>query len=285
MSFNRANLAGRAELNPEFNNSHDDKVGFAEFMAHTDNGGIHVSLEDRKRWDETLQKAKDYVDYRFRSIIGKFDFGEIGIDNSLTLAEIILASNKARLADVQAEKGERLAAIQKEKTDREEAIKAEMLARVSEDRVLKNNIDDVDAKVEKEIADRTEQVGNEIRIRQTTDEDIIAKNAKQDEDLKAEGIRLEGLINEERNDRIKDFETTYQRVVETLDDYQTQINDFRTDANVFKAEVQGIITANQNNMDIVRQALNQEIEDRIRAINEEATTRQNQITNILNKLA
>lgn len=285
MSFNRANLAGRAELNPEFNNSHDDKVGFAEFMAHTDNGGIHVSLEDRKRWDETLQKAKDYVDYRFRSIIGKFDFGEIGIDNSLTLAEIILASNKARLADVQAEKGERLAAIQKEKTDREEAIKAEMLARVSEDRVLKNNIDDVDAKVEKEIADRTEQVGNEIRIRQTTDEDIIAKNAKQDEDLKAEGIRLEGLINEERNDRIKDFETTYQRVVETLDDYQTQINDFRTDASVFKAEVQGIITANQNNMDIVRQALNQEIEDRIRAINEEATTRQNQITNILNKLA
>lgn len=285
MSFNRANLAGRAELNPEFNNSHDDKVGFAEFMAHTDNGGIHVSLEDRKRWDETLQKAKDYVDYRFRSIIGKFDFGEIGIDNSLTLAEIILASNKARLADVQAEKGERLAAIQKEKTDREEAIKAEMLARVSEDRVLKNNIDDVDAKVEKEIADRTEQVGNEIRIRQTTDEDIIAKNAKQDEDLKAEGLRLEGLINEERTDRIKDFETTYQRVVETLDDYQTQINDFRTDANVFKAEVQGIITANQNNMDIVRQALNQEIEDRIRAINEEATTRQNQITNILNKLA
>ena len=162
MSFNRANLAGRAELNPEFNNSHDDKVGFAEFMAHTDNGGIHVSLEDRKRWDETLQKAKDYVDYRFRSIIGKFDFGEIGIDNSLTLAEIILASNKARLADVQAEKGERLAAIQKEKTDREEAIKAEMLARVSEDRVLKNNIDDVDAKVEKEIADRTEQVGRTL---------------------------------------------------------------------------------------------------------------------------
>ena len=284
MSFNRANLAGRAELNPEFNNSHDDKVGFAEFMAHTDNGGIHVSLEDRKRWNEMLQKAKDYVDYRFRSIIGKFDFGEIGIDNKLTLAEIILASNKARLADVQAEKGERLAAIQKEKTEREEAIKAEMLARASEDRVLKNNIDDVDAKLEKEITERKAEMEEESRTRKNTDDDIIAKNNKQDEDLKAEGLRLEALINEERTDRIEDFETTYQRVVETLDDYQTQINDFRTDANAFKAEVQGIITANQNNMDIVRQALNQEIEDRIRAINEEATTRQNQITNILNKL-
>ena len=68
MSFNKENLVGIAQKSISANNYEESKASNVALDTHTQNQGIHVSFEDRKRWDEQSKVSKDYVDYRFKTI-------------------------------------------------------------------------------------------------------------------------------------------------------------------------------------------------------------------------
>ena len=273
MAFDRNNLAGIAEHSPHHNNSSENKVTRVELDAHTSNKGIHVSIQDRHYWNSIEQRLRDYVDYRLKTIIGKFDFGEIGIDNSLTLSQIILLSNKERIADIQAERGERNALIEAEREERNRSIESEVRARTSAVALIDEQLLDINNRITKETRDRIQ--ADEAEATTRSEQDAILSNRIDDtnSDLDKYYRELIAKIELEAVTRANEDLEVESRLNNSIGNQNQQIADINN-------TVQSFITLHNNDSIIMKQttdrletAINQEVQDRIAAVNQEATTR------------
>ena len=197
MPFNRSNLAGTSEFSPGTNNRSENHPTRAELLAHTENDGTHVSIEDRIKWNSIEKKLKEYVDYQFKNTIGKFNFESIGLSNSLTIVDILLYLARQNELGLQTEKSERVSAIEKESKKRDIDIDSEAKARSSAITLLTEKIDRLNLITKQEIADRKSSLSKETKNRTNADEEInasIKKLASRVDDLEAAIRRLGGTI-------------------------------------------------------------------------------------------
>ena len=197
MPFNRSNLAGTSEFSPSTNNRSENHPTRAELLAHTENDGTHVSIEDRIKWNSIEKKLKEYVDYQFKNTIGKFNFESIGLSNSLTIVDILLYLARQNELGLQTEKSERVSAIEKESKKRDIDIDSEAKARSSAITLLTEKIDRLNLITKQEIADRKSSLSKETKNRTNADEEInasIKKLASRVDDLEAAIRRLGGTI-------------------------------------------------------------------------------------------
>lgn len=197
MPFNRSNLAGTSEFSPGTNNRSENHPTRAELLAHTENDGTHVSIEDRMKWNSIEKKLKEYVDYQFKNTIGKFNFESIGLSNSLTIVDILLYIARQNELSLQTEKSERVSAIEKESKKRDIDIDSEAKARSSAITLLTEKIDRLNLITKQEIADRKSSLSKETKNRTNADEEInasIKKLASRVDDLEAAIRRLGGNI-------------------------------------------------------------------------------------------
>ena len=197
MPFNRSNLASTSEFSPSTNNKSENHPTRAELLAHTENDGIHVSIQDRIYWNTIEKKLKEYIDYQFKNTIGKFNFESIGLDNSLTIVDILLYLARQNKLDLQSEKSERVASIEKESKKRDIDIDSEAKARSSAITLLTEKIDRLNLITKQEIEARSTDMANEIKARSNSDEEInasIKKLASRVDDLEAAVKRLGGTI-------------------------------------------------------------------------------------------
>ena len=273
MAFDRRNLVSIAERSPMVNNADEGKITKAEFEAHTKTDPIHVSIQDRKRWDEIERRCIDYINYLFISIIGKFDFGEIGISNNKTLADIILQSNKERIQDVQSERAERNSLIAIERETYTRFITNETNARISTIELLNQQMKDLDNKIEKEITDRIEAISLEANERTSADTQLQANIDAVDLKILEEANRADGIVEAEALARLQQ-DTILQENINTLTaNHEKLISDMNYKVETFIA-TQGInIESMQNSINDFNEDLRQEIQDRIEAVNNEASAR------------
>lgn len=120
-TFNKDNLAGQPETSPRLSNLINGKEPLVSTATHYNDNSRHINIGERKRWNESLQGAKDYTDYQFMNIIGQFNFD----DNSKTIAEILKKEIDDRTEAIKKESEERKTAIEKEAKARLEGDRAE----------------------------------------------------------------------------------------------------------------------------------------------------------------
>lgn len=169
MAFDRNNLPGVSGQSTRLNNQDEAKANRSELDSHVENDTRHVSIQDRVYWNSLEKTLKEYVDYRFKSIIGIFDFGELEIDNSLSLVDIILKTNKDRISDINSLRAEFISALESNVNNLISSDEDERTARISGLEEMRERIQDLLGKIEKEIEDRKTDVINEGTARATAD--------------------------------------------------------------------------------------------------------------------
>ena len=276
MAFDRNNLVGVAGQSKTLNNQDESKADILSLEAHVENAKKHVSIEDRKRWDETYQKLKDYVDYRFKSIIGVFDFEEIGLSNKLTLAEIVLTSNKDRIADVTSLKGELESKLLEEKTTREKEISDEVNTRISDVRLLNEKIDDVNARIDQEIQDRISAVAKEERERTLKDNQIDNNLEDTNRSILSYYNKAVELVEKEALTRDNADQELQSNFNIAIGKYDYSITDLQNIVNTYTTMRNNDFKLLQDSISSVQYSISREIVDRKSAVSEEATFRINQ---------
>jgi len=169
MAFDRNNLPGVSGQSTRLNNQDESRANRSELSSHVENDSRHVSIQDRVYWNSLEKILKDYVDYRFRSIIGIFDFGELEIDNKLSLADIVLKTNKDRISDINSLRAEFISALETNVNNLISSDEDERTARISGLEEMRERIQDLLGKIEQEIEDRKTDVINEGTARATAD--------------------------------------------------------------------------------------------------------------------
>ena len=274
MAFDKRNLPGLSDRSPIVGNREESFLTRKEFHAHSDNDPIHVSIEDRKRWNEIEQKLKDYIDYRFRSIIGLFDFGEIGIDNSLTLAEIILKTNKQRISEVQSEKASRISDIEKQKEDLTKLIIDETKARSSAIKLIEEQLVDANLRIDKEIEDRITADELEQTSRVLKDNELekyidkVDKKILQEFNKATEAINMEKVIRENTdNETVTTVNTKIAIQDKNISDMMLKVNQYTIDRNndfiTMQSQIEMINKLIDTEILSIRTILNTEKEARI----------------------
>ena len=274
MAFDKRNLPGLSDRSPIVGNREESFLTRKEFHAHADNDPIHVSIEDRKRWNEIEQKLKDYIDYRFRSIIGLFDFGEIGIDNSLTLAEIILKTNKQRISEIQSEKASRISDIEKQKEDLTKLIIDETKARSSAIKLIEEQLVDANLRIDKEIEDRITADELEQTSRILKDNELekyidkVDKKILQEFNKATEAINMEKVIRENTdNETVTTVNTKIAIQDKNISDMMLKVNQYTIDRNndfiTMQSQIEMINKLIDTEILSIRTMLNTEKEARI----------------------
>jgi hypothetical protein len=190
MAFNRDNLPGVSGQSIRLNNQDESKANRRELENHYKNNSRHVSAKDRKYWNSIEDNLKKYVDYRLKSIIGIFDFEELELDNSLTLCEIILKSNKNRIQDVNSLRADFISQLETQVTNLLEKNSEERTARISGLEEVRERIKDLLAKIDKEIEDRKADVINEATERAKADTEEFNARTNAEAEIKE---RIEAL--------------------------------------------------------------------------------------------
>ena len=190
MAFNRDNLPGVSGQSIRLNNQDESKANRRELENHYKNDSRHVSAKDRRYWNSIEDNLKKYVDYRLKSIIGIFDFEELELDNSLTLCEIILKSNKNRIQDVNSLRADFISQLETQVTNLLEKNSEERTARISGLEEVRERIKDLLAKIDKEIEDRKADVINEATERAKADTEEFNARTNTEAEIKE---RLEAL--------------------------------------------------------------------------------------------
>ena len=274
MAFDKRNLPGLSDRSPIVGNREESFLTRKEFYAHADNDPIHVSIEDRKRWNEIEQKLKDYIDYRFRSIIGLFDFGEIGIDNSLTLAEIILKTNKQRISEIQSEKASRISDIEKQKEDLTKLIIDETKARSSSIKLIEEQLVDANLRIDKGIEDRITADELEQTSRILKDNELekyidkVDKKILQEFNKATEAINMEKVIRENTdNETVTTVNTKIAIQDKNISDMMLKVNQYTIDRNndfiTMQSQIEMINKLIDTEILSIRTMLNTEKEARI----------------------
>ena len=274
MAFDKRNLPGLSDRSPIVGNREESFLTRKEFHAHADNDPIHVSIEDRKRWNEIEQKLKDYIDYRFRSIIGLFDFGEIGIDNSLTLTEIILKTNKQRISEIQSEKASRISDIEKQKEDLTKLIIDETKARSSAIKLIEEQLVDANLRIDKEIEDRITADELEQTSRILKDNELekyidkVDKKILQEFNKATEAINMEKVIRENTdNETVTTVNTKIAIQDKNISDMMLKVNQYTIDRNndfiTMQSQIEMINKLIDTEILSIRTMLNTEKEARI----------------------
>lgn len=190
MSFDRNNLPGVSGQSTRLNNQDESKANRRELENHYKNDSRHVSAKDRKYWNSIEDNLKKYVDYRFKSIIGIFDFEELELDNDLTLCEIILKSNKNRIQDVNSLRADFISQLETQVSNLIEKNDEERTARISGLEEVRERIKDLLAKIDKEIEDRKADVINEATERAKADTEEFNARTNAEAEIKE---RIEAL--------------------------------------------------------------------------------------------
>ena len=190
MAFNRDNLPGVSGQSIRLNNQDESKANRRELENHYKNDSRHVSAKDRRYWNSIEDNLKKYVDYRLKSIIGIFDFEELELDNSLTLCEIILKSNKNRIQDVNSLRADFISQLETQVTNLLEKNSEERTARISGLEEVRERIKDLLAKIDKEIEDRKADVINEATERAKADTEEFNARTNAEAEIKE---RIEAL--------------------------------------------------------------------------------------------
>ena len=216
MSFNKENLVGIAQKSVSTNNYEESKASNISLNSHIDNQGIHVSYKDRKRWDEQSRYTRDYVDYRFKSIIGKFKFDTLAISNKLTLVEIIILLYNKLIQKHNKESVE-TNHIVKQFTDKIERMLAQdMMSRQLEIRASLDLIDELNDALDKEREDRKENDNLEIKARQDAINAVLNHINEQVSSLQESDQALDHKIEEEVHNRtlaIEEYEKQYTKAM------------------------------------------------------------------------
>lgn len=216
MSFNKENLVGVAQKSTSANNYEESRASNASLDIHTQNKGIHITFEDRKRWDEQPQYLKDYIDYRFKSIIGKFKFDVIGISNKRTLVDIILYLYNNILSKFNKESVEYKYIINTFIDKIERVVEQDMMSRQLEIRATLELIDELNEALSKEAKERKDNDDLEIKIRQSAINEVLNYINEQVASLQQADQSLKDKIEQEvidRADAIEEFEKRYTKAM------------------------------------------------------------------------
>lgn len=216
MSFNKENLVGIAQKSISANNYEESKASNIALDTHIENQGVHVSFEDRKRWNEQSRYLKDYVDYRFKTIIGKFKFEALNVSNKFTLVDVILHLYNKILTKFNKESAERTSIMQSFIDKIERMVRQDILSRQAEIQAVLELIDELNAALAQEIKDRKENDDLEIKARQNAINTTLNYVNEQVEILQTEDKRLDDLIKQEAFDRdqaIQVFEEDYTKAM------------------------------------------------------------------------
>lgn len=281
MAFDKRNLPGLSDRSPIVGNREESFIFRKEFEAHTNNEPIHVSIEDRKRWNELEQKLKDYVDYRFKSIIGVFDFGEIGIDNSLTLADIILKTNKQRISEIQSEKANRISDVSNLRENLTELILDETKARNSAIKLFEEQLVDINNRIDKEIEDRIIADNNEQSARILKDEDLEKYIDKVDKKILEQFNKATESINIERVTRENKDNETVTTVNGRISVQDKNISDMMSKVDTYTIERNNDFITMQSQIEIINKLIDTQILNLRTMINTEKEARLAQDANLL----
>ena len=228
MSFNKENLVGIAQKSISANNYEESKASNIALDTHTQNQGIHVSFEDRKRWNEQSQAMKDYVDYRFKTIIGKFKFDTLNISNKLTLVDIILHLYNKILTKFNKESVERTSIMQNFIDKIERMVRQDILSRQAEIQAVLELIDELNAALAQETKDRIDNDNLEIKARQDAINNTLNYINEQVEQLQAEDQRLSGLIQQEAFDRSQAIQVFEEDYTKAMNQYAVELQNILT---------------------------------------------------------
>lgn len=81
--FNKDNLAGNPEMTPKLRNMINTQESSLSQGVHINDNSRHINIGERKRWNESVQRATDYTDYQFMTIVGNF----VPTERSKTIVE------------------------------------------------------------------------------------------------------------------------------------------------------------------------------------------------------
>ena len=223
MAFDKNNLVNRSGQSPILNNENDAHLTKIEFINHIENNPCHVSIEDRRYWNSLERLLKQYVDYRFKTIVGMFDFGEINIDNKLTLSEIILIGLKTAYSRIESEKADRLKAVAEEADIRARSVKDETDSRISENQIFQQQLEDLKADLAKEVMDRKEYVDKERRDRNDSEDNIVNNINQMKTQLSGEIYVVQNDLLTEINNRVNGDQTLRDLITEKVGAFDTRI--------------------------------------------------------------
>ena len=248
MAFDKNNLVNRSGQSPILNNENDAHLTKIEFINHIENNPCHVSIEDRRYWNSLERLLKQYVDYRFKTIVGMFDFGEINIDNKLTLSEIILIGLKTAYSRIESEKADRLKAVAEEADIRARSVKDETDSRISENQIFQQQLEDLKADLAKEVVDRKEYVDKERRDRNDSEDNIVNNINQMKTQLSGEIYVVQNDLLTEINNRVNGDQTLRDLITEKVGAFDTRIGSVQN-------QITQINVDRSNEMTVIRSEL------------------------------
>jgi hypothetical protein len=248
MAFDKNNLVNRSGQSPILNNENDAHLTKIEFINHIENNPCHVSIEDRRYWNSLERLLKQYVDYRFKTIVGMFDFGEINIDNKLTLSEIILIGLKTAYSRIESEKADRLKSVAEEADIRARSVKDETDSRISENQIFQQQLEDLKADLAKEVMDRKEYVDKERRDRNDSEDNIVNNINQMKTQLSGEIYVVQNDLLTEINNRVNGDQTLRDLITEKVGAFDTRIGSVQN-------QITQINVDRSNEMTVIRSEL------------------------------
>ena len=248
MAFDKNNLVNRSGQSPILNNENDAHLTKIEFINHIENNPCHVSIEDRRYWNSLERLLKQYVDYRFKTIVGMFDFGEINIDNKLTLSEIILIGLKTAYSRIESEKADRLKSVAEEADIRARSVKDETDSRISENQIFQQQLEDLKADLAKEVMDRKEYVDKERRDRNDSEDNIVNNINQMKTQLSGEIYVVQNDLLTEINNRVNGDQTLRDLITEKVGVFDTRIGSVQN-------QITQINVDRSNEMTVIRSEL------------------------------
>lgn len=262
MPFNRENLVGIAQKSTSANNYDESKVSRTEFQTHIDYDAIHVSHEDRYNWNKSLQESKDYTDYRFKDIIGKFNFHLIDIDNRRTLSDIILLIYTKLLDKTNITEAECKILVNDTLKQIEELISNKVTSQLNLMNEKLKQIDEVNNKLDLEIENRTNAINNEVTERNNAIDNKFNSVSESLDSIRSSISTLDGKIAEESSNRTKainSFEESFTRII---DEYDKQIQSMISQYETFINEKMLLVSTLQDKVDALESNLAIETEER-----------------------
>ena len=262
LSFNRENLIGIAEKSTSANNFDESRVSRLEFENHRDYDPRHVSFKDRHNWNKSLTESKDYTDKKFDSIIGKFKFNLIGIDNRLTLSDIILSIFTKLLNRVNISQAECKIIMEETLTEIQSLISNDVTTRLDNMDNTLLEIDSIKKGLNQEIKDREDTVKN---INQLKDELFSSYDEKLEESVDSLNTSIKNVDDKveveiiNRTAAMTNFENTYTA---TLDQYEKSIQSMISQYESFINDKLSLISILEGRVSELESGLTKETNER-----------------------
>jgi hypothetical protein len=177
-----------------------------------------------------------------------FDFGEINIDNKLTLSEIILIGLKTAYSRIESEKADRLKSVAEEADIRARSVKDETDSRISENQIFQQQLEDLKADLAKEVVDRKEYVDKERRDRNDSEDNIVNNINQMKTQLSGEIYVVQNDLLTEINNRVNGDQTLRDLITEKVGAFDTRIGSVQN-------QITQINVDRSNEMTVIRSEL------------------------------